>query len=278
MRKVIITVAPTGSLTTREQLPWIPVTPKEIADSALEAYRAGAAVVHIHVRDPQTGKAVQNQDLYKETMEYIQAESDMIICTTTGGGATSGVGPMGRIVSLDLKPDLASLNCGSMNFGKAIFQNPPDLIETFAKKMKELGVMPELEVYEIGHIANAQQISDLIGPPFRFNFVMGVNGGIPATIENLLLMRDTVGKLFGRESSWMATAIGKDETPICAHAILLGGDVRVGFEDNIFYVKGVKANSNAQLVERMVRIANEVGREVATAEEAREILHLRKRS
>jgi len=276
MRKLIITVAPTGSLTTPEQLPWIPITPKEIADSALEANKAGAAVVHIHVRDPQTGRAIQDRELYRETMEYIRAESDMIICTTTGGGATSGVGPMGRIVSLDLKPELASLNCGSMNFGKAIFQNPPDLMKTFAMKMKELGVKPELEVYEIGHIANAKQIAELIGPPFRFNFVLGVSGGIPATLESLLLMRDIVAKFFGRDSSWMATAIGKYETSICAHAILLGGDVRVGFEDNIYYSRGVKAESNAQLVERMVRIANEVGREVATAEEAREILQIKK--
>jgi len=275
MRKLIITVAPTGSLTTREQLSWIPVTPKEIAESALEAYKAGAAIVHIHVRDPQTGKAVQDQELYRETIEYICAESDMIICTTTGGGATSGVGPMGRIVSLDLKPEMASLNCGSMNFGKAIFPNPPDLIETFATKMRELGIRPELEVYEIGHIANTKQIAELVGPPFRFNFVMGVNGGIPATLESLLLMRNTVAKFFGRESSWMATAIGKYETPICAHAILLGGDVRVGFEDNIYYSRGVKAESNAQLVKRMVRIAQEVGREIATAEEAREILQIR---
>ncbi len=275
MQKLIITVAPTGSLTTKEQLSWIPITPREIADSALEAYRAGAAVVHIHVRDPETGKAVQNRELYKETIEYIRAESDMIVCTTTGGGATLGVGPMGRIVSLDLKPEMASLNCGSMNFGKTIFQNPPDLIETFATKMKEVGVKPELEAYEIGHIANVQQILDLLPKPLRFNFVMGVNGGIPATIENLLLMRDTVQKLFGIESQWQVTGIGRYQLLLGIHAILLGGDVRVGFEDNIYYSKGIKAKNNAQLVERIVRIANEVGREVATAKEARAILHLK---
>jgi 3-keto-5-aminohexanoate cleavage enzyme len=275
MRKLIITVAPSGSLTTKEQLPWIPITPREIADASLEAYRAGAAIVHIHVRDPKTGKAVQDRELYKETIEYIRAESDMIINTTTGGGATLGVGPMGRIVSLDLKPEMASLNCGSMNFGKAIFQNPPDLIETFAKKMKEFGVKPELEAYEIGHIANVKQFLDLIEFPLRFNFVMGVAGGIPATIENLLFMRDTALKMYGQEITWQATAIGRYETTLCAHAILLGGDLRVGFEDNIYYSKGVKAKSNAQLVERMVRIANEVGREVASVEEARQILKLK---
>ncbi|MHA1649517.1 MAG: 3-keto-5-aminohexanoate cleavage protein [Candidatus Helarchaeota archaeon] len=274
MRKLILTVAPTGSLTTRAQLPWLPITPREIADSALEAYKAGAAIVHIHVRDPETGKGVQDRELYKETIEYIRAESDMIICTTTGGGATLGVDAMGRIVSLDLGPEMASLNCGSMNFGKAIFPNPPELIETFAKKMKEFGVKPELEVYEIGHIANVQQILNLLDQPLRFNFVMGVNGGIPATIENLLRMRDTVYKLYGTETQWQVTAIGRYETPLCVHAILLGGDIRVGFEDNIYYSKGVKAKSNAQLVERMVRIANEIGREIATAEEARDLLHL----
>ncbi|HUY01289.1 MAG TPA: 3-keto-5-aminohexanoate cleavage protein [Candidatus Deferrimicrobium sp.] len=275
MRKLIITCAPTGSLTTREQLPWIPVTPREIADSALEAYRAGAAIVHIHVRDPKTGAAVQDRESYKETIEYIRAESDMIICTTTGGGATLGVGPMGRIVSLDLKPELASLNCGSMNFGKAIFQNPPDLMETFAQKMKEFGVKPELEAYEIGHIANVGQFLDLLDKPLKFNFVMGVQGGIPATIENLLMMRDTAYKLYGAETQWQVTAIGRYQTPLGIHAILLDGDLRVGFEDNIFYSKGIKAKSNAQLVERMVRIANEIDREIATAEEAREILHLK---
>ena len=275
MQKLIITVAPTGSLTTKDQLPWIPITPREIADAALEANKAGAAVVHIHVRDPKTGAAVQDRELYKETIEYIRAESDMIICTTTGGGATLGIGPMGRIVSLDLKPELASLNCGSMNFGKAIFQNPPDLMETFAKKMKEFGVKAELEAYEIGHIANVQQLLNHLDRPLRFNFVMGVNGGIPATIENLILMRDTAIKLYGPETLWMVTAIGRYETRLCAYAILLGGDLRVGFEDNIYYSKGIKAMSNASLVERMVRIAHEVGREVATAEEARSILHLK---
>jgi 3-keto-5-aminohexanoate cleavage enzyme len=275
MQKLIISCAPTGSLTTREQLPWIPVTPREIADSSLEAYKAGAAIVHIHVRDPKTGAAIQDRELYKETMEYIRAESDMIICTTTGGGATLGVGPMGRIVSLDLKPELASLNCGSMNFGKAIFQNPPDLMEIFAKKMKEFGVKPELEAYEIGHIANVGQILEFLERPLKFNFVMGVQGGIPATIENLLMMRDTAYKLYGPETQWQVTAIGRYQTPLGIHAILLDGDLRVGFEDNIYYSKGIKAKSNAQLVERMVRIAHEIGREIATAEEAREILQLK---
>jgi 3-keto-5-aminohexanoate cleavage enzyme len=275
MQKLIISCAPTGSLTTREQLPWIPVTPREIADSSLEAYKAGAAIVHIHVRDPKTGAAIQDRELYKETMEYIRSESDMIICTTTGGGATLGVGPMGRIVSLDLKPELASLNCGSMNFGKAIFQNPPDLMEIFAKKMKEFGVKPELEAYEIGHIANVGQILEFLERPLKFNFVMGVQGGIPATIENLLMMRDTAYKLYGPETQWQVTAIGRYQTPLGIHAILLDGDLRVGFEDNIYYSKGIKAKSNAQLVERMVRIAHEIGREIATAEEAREILQLK---
>ncbi|MHA1266028.1 MAG: 3-keto-5-aminohexanoate cleavage protein [Candidatus Helarchaeota archaeon] len=274
MQKLVITVAPTGSLTTKEQLPWIPITPREIADAALEAYKAGAAIVHIHVRDPKTGKAVQDRELYKEVIEYIRAESDMIICTTTGGGATLGVGPRGRIVSIDLKPEMASLNCGSMNFGRAVFQNPPDLIEKFADKMREAGVKPELEAYEIGHIANVRNIEKLLEPPLRFNFVMGVNGGIPATIENLLLMRETITKFYGRDCLWMVTAIGRYELPMCVHAILLGGDVRVGFEDNIYYSKGIKAKSNAQLVARIVRIANELGREIATPEEAREILHL----
>ncbi|TFG05803.1 MAG: 3-keto-5-aminohexanoate cleavage protein [Promethearchaeota archaeon] len=275
MRKLIITVAPTGSLTTKEQLPWIPVTPREIATAALESYKAGAAVVHIHVRDPETGKAVQDLELYRETMEYIRAESDIIICTTTGGGATLGVDPLGRVVSLSLKPEMASLNCGSMNFGNAIFQNPPALIKTFAEKMKAQEVKAELEVYEIGHIANVKQVADLLDPPFRFNFVMGVNGGIPGTIENLLFMRDTVFQMYGAESLWMVTAIGRYETPLCTHAILLGGDIRVGFEDNIYYSKGIKAKNNAQLVERMVRIAGEVGREVATPQEARQILQIK---
>ncbi|HMF30477.1 MAG TPA: 3-keto-5-aminohexanoate cleavage protein [Candidatus Lokiarchaeia archaeon] len=280
MRKLIITVAPTGSLTTREQLPWIPVTPREIADAAVEAYQAGAAIVHIHVRDPVTGEPAQEQELYRETIDYIREDTagKMIICTTTGGRATMGATPEERMCSLDLQPELASLNVNSMNFGPRIFPNPPDVVELFAQTMKDKGIKPEVECYDIGHVDVLRDLvkRDLITPPLRVNFVMGVKGGIPATFKNLLSIYDAcqLEECAGQDMSWMVTALGAGELPMSVLAMMMGGDVRVGFEDNIYYKKGEKAKSNAQLVEHISRIAEELDREVATADEARQILGL----
>ncbi|GAB4321619.1 MAG: 3-keto-5-aminohexanoate cleavage protein [Promethearchaeota archaeon] len=284
MRKLIITVAPTGSLTTREQLPWLPVTPEEIASAAVESYEAGAAVVHVHVRDPETGRPVQDVDLYRRTVELVRRGTGgkMIVCTTTGGGATSGATPEQRLCSLQLEPppELASLNVSSMNFGSKVFPNPPEVVEAFASAMKERGVKPEIEVYDVGHLVVVEDLVErgLLDPPLRVNFVMGVRGGIPASLENLSFLRDKLrsGGLGGVESTWMVTAIGRHQLPACVAATLMGGDVRVGFEDNVYYRRGEKARSNAQLVERVARIARELDREVATADEAREVLKLKK--
>ncbi len=280
MRKLIITVAPTGSLTTREQLPWIPVTPREIADAAVEAYQAGAAIAHLHVRNPITGEPSQDQQLYRETIDFIRSDTGgkMIICTTTGGRATMGATAEERMCSLDLKPELASLNVNSMNFGAKLFPNPPEMVDLFARTMKEKGIKPEVECYDIGHVDILRDLvkRSLVRPPLRVNFVMGTKGGIPATFKNLLAMHDAaqMEECAGQEMSWMVTAIGASELPMSVFAMMMGGDVRVGFEDNIYYKKGEKAKSNAQLVEHIVRISGELDREIATTDDARKILGL----
>ncbi len=280
MRKLIITVAPTGSLTTKDQLSVLPVTPREIAAASVECFAKGATVAHLHVRDPKTGAPRQDRELYKETMDIIRSETNrkMIICTTTGGGATSGATPEQRLCSLDLKPELASLNASSMNFGSKLFPNPPDVVELFAKTMKQKDIKPEIEAYDIGHVDVVVDLvkRGLVDPPLRINFVMGVKGGIPATLKNLIMMREAVDvpEIATHDMSWMVTAIGKDELPLSVASMLMGGDVRVGFEDNIYYRKGEKAQSNAQLVERIARIAGELDRGIANPAEARQILNL----
>ena len=246
----------------------------------MESYQAGAAIVHIHVRDPVTGEPAQEQELYRETIDYIRSETNgkMIICTTTGGRATMGATPEERMCSLDIQPELASLNVNSMNFGQRIFPNPPDVVELFARTMREKGIKPEVECYDIGHVDVLHDLvkRDLISPPLRVNFVMGTKGGIPATFKNLQAMHDAcqMDGDAGQDMSWMVTAIGAAELPMSVLAMMMGGDVRVGFEDNIYYKKGEKAKSNAQLVEHIARIAEEIDREVATSDEARQILGL----
>jgi 3-keto-5-aminohexanoate cleavage enzyme len=202
----------------------------------------------------------------------------MIICTTTGGRATMGATPEERMCSLDLLPELASLNVNSMNFGPKLFPNPPEVVDLFAQTMKDKGIKPEVECYDIGHVDILRDLvkRGLIMAPLRVNFVMGTKGGIPATFKNLLAMYDSCQfeECAGQDMSWMVTAIGAAELPMSVMAMMMGGDVRVGFEDNIYYKKGEKAKSNAQLVEHIARIAEELDREVATAEEARTILGL----
>ena len=229
MRKVIITVAPTGSLTTREQLPVLPITPREIAEASVECFEKGATIAHLHVRDPKTGAPRQDPELYKETIDIIRSETNgqMLICTTTGGGATTGATPEQRLCSIELKPELASLNVSSMNFGTKMFPNPPDMVEYFARRMKQHGVKPEIEAYDLGHLDVIVDLikRGIIDPPLRVNFVMGVKGGIPATFKNLMLMREAldVPDLTTYDMSWMVTAIGKDELPLSVAALLMGG-------------------------------------------------------
>lgn len=272
MDPLIITVAVTGAEVTREHNPNLPITPEEIVQAAVECYDAGASIVHVHVRDPETGKPSSDPELFKRVLEGIREKRpDMIVQFTTGGAI--GMTEEERIAPVYLKPDMATLNMGSMNFGDDVFLNPPKFIRRLAKTMIEVGVKPEIEVYDISMIATAKKLikEGLILEPPHFDFVMGVPGGIPATVENLLIMKRNLPP----NATWSVAAVGRHQLPMNVTAILLGGHVRTGFEDNVYYKKGVLAKSNAQLVERIVRIAEELGRPIATPKQAREILHLR---
>lgn len=271
MQKLIITAALTGAEVTKEQQPNLPITPEEIAEAAYEAYKAGASIVHIHARD-KDGNPTQDYEVYKEIKERIGAKCPVIFQPSTGGAVWHTLEE--RLQPVELRPEMATLSCGTCNFGPDVFMNTQEYMEKFAKRMKELGVKPELEIFERGMIKNALTLvkKGLIDEPLHFDFVMGVPGAIPGEIRDLLYLVESIPK----GSTWTVAGIGRYELPLATVAILLGGHVRVGFEDNIYYKKGELAKSNAQLVERIVRLAHELGREVATPDEAREILNIKR--
>ena len=269
MDEVIISAALVGSWPTRQQTPYIPISPEEIAQSAVEAWREGAAIVHIHVRDDE-GKVVCDVGRYRRVVELIgEAGCDVIVNLSTGGGAgTTALEDRANPVSL--KPELASLDCGSVNFGDRVFLNPPDFLERLATEMKEKGVKPEIECFEAGMIGNAMRLIDkgLIDPPYWFQFVLGVRGAAPATAKQLLHMVESIPA----GTPWSVCGISRYQLPMNVLAIAMGGHPRTGMEDNIYYRKGELASSNAQLVARLARIARECGREPATPDQARAIL------
>lgn len=269
MEKLIITVAICGAEAGKLDNPALPITPEEIAREAHRSYLAGASVVHLHVRDQQ-GNPSQDVDIFRLVMESIRQKCDVIIQISTGGAI--GASPEERVAPLELLPEMASLTCGTVNFGEGVFWNPPNLIAHFAGRMKELGVRPEIEVFEAGMIQNALNLvkKGLLDLPLHFDFVMGVPGGITGNVRDLIYLSETIPP----GSTWTVAGIGRFELPLAVAAIILGGHVRVGFEDNIYYRKDVLALSNAQLVERVKRIALELGREIATPAEARQILHI----
>lgn len=272
MEKLIITAALTGAEVTKEKQPYLPVTPDEIAEAAYECYKAGASIVHVHARE-KDGSPTQSYEVYKEIKEKIEAKCNIIFQPSTGGAVWHS--PEERLQPVELAPEMATLSCGTCNFGSDVFMNSEEYIEKFAKRMKELGVKPEVEVFERGMINNALRLvkKDLIESPLHFDFVLGVPGACPGTPDDLIHMIRSVPM----DSTWTVAGIGRSELPLATMAIVLGGHVRVGFEDNIYYSKGVLARSNAQLVERVVRIAKELEREVATPDEAREILGIKKK-
>ena len=271
--KVIITVAPTGSIPSRKDTPYLPIKAEEVAEETRRAYEAGAAVVHLHARNPETGEPCSDIDVFRRYLEEIKKRCPIITQITTGGGATTlGLGPEARLKAVEeLRPDSASLNAGSMNFGRKLFPNPPDVMELFAKKMKELGVKPEFEVYDVGMINNAIQWvikPGLAEPPFRFSFVMGVMGGIPASLRNLSILIDDLPE----NCTWQVIGIGRHQLSLGAAGVAAGGGLRVGFEDNIYLKRGVLAKSNAELVSAAVKMIEGMGKEVATVNEAKEII------
>ncbi|MBW2102112.1 MAG: 3-keto-5-aminohexanoate cleavage protein [Deltaproteobacteria bacterium] len=287
-RKVVLTVSVTGSIGDRTQNPNLPVTPREIAESAMEAQKAGAAVAHIHVRDPETGKPSMALELYEEVVERIRAESDLIINLTSGAGGrfipddNDPVGPgpgsnlrlpekrMAHV--LKLKPEICSLDVGTMNFGPFVFVNCQGHVEAMAKMALEAGVKPEMEVFELGHIEIARHLlkKGLVKSPPLFQLCMGLRWGIPARPEYMIAMRDALPE----GALWAGFAGAAGAFPMLAQAVLLGGNARIGFEDTLHVEKGKPASGNRELVEKAVSIIRALGAEPATSEEARQILQL----
>ncbi|MFH2130406.1 MAG: 3-keto-5-aminohexanoate cleavage protein [bacterium] len=272
MEKLIITAAITGSRITREATPYIPITPEEIAQSAIECWKAGASVVHIHVRDPETGQGTQNIDIFRRVVEPLRQQTDLILCLTTSGIPGRNLPTAERLAVLDLKPELASFDAGSINLGNGVFSNSPAFLVEAAGKMKEKGVKPELEIFDLGMIMTCLQLRDngLLQDPLYFQLVLGTPWGAPASLKSLVHLLDHLPE----NSDWSAFGVGKDHLPIAMAAMMSGGHVRVGMEDNLYLKKGVLADSNARFVERIVRIAGEVGRDIASPTEARTILKL----
>jgi 3-keto-5-aminohexanoate cleavage enzyme len=267
MEKLIITVALVGAEITKEQQPNLPVTPDEIADEAFRCYEAGASIIHLHVRFDD-GTPTQDRSRYQETIAKIKERCDVIVQVSTGGAV--GMTAEERLQPVSLSPEMATLTCGTVNFGNDVFWNSPAHLERFAAELKRYGVRPEFEIFEAGMIANAMQLAkkDLVEPPYHFDFVLGVPGAMPANAKNLQLLIDSLPA----GATWSVAGIGRHQLPMATLAIVLGGHVRVGFEDNIYYRKGELASSNAELVERVVRIARELDRPIATPDEARRIL------
>lgn len=275
---VIITCAITGAETTRERQPNLPITPNEQALAAAEAVKAGASIIHLHVREDD-GKPSQRIERFAESISTIREKApEAIIQISTGGAIGESID--NRAKPLTLKPEMASLNLGTMNFGEDVFFNHPRDIVGLASRMHQNGVMPELEIYEVGMLENAFRLAKqgILRPPFHFQFVLGVPGGMSGEAKNLVhlvsVLESGMSDAGNEDIHWGVAGVGRYQLPLAVQALTMGGHVRVGFEDNIFYHKGQIASSNAQLVERITRISRELGREVATPEMARKILGL----
>ncbi|MGB3471012.1 MAG: 3-keto-5-aminohexanoate cleavage protein [Erythrobacter sp.] len=294
-KNVIITCAVTGSGDTTNRSTHVPVTPNEIAKAAIEAAKAGAAIAHIHVRDPETGQPSRELDLYREVVDRIRdEETDVIINLTTGMGGdlylgpdddplefasdTDLVGQLERMKHVEtLLPEICSLDCGSFNYpgGNYVYVSTPDMLELGAARLQKIGVKPELEVFDLGHVWFAKELikKGLLNAPPLFQVCMGVRWGAEASPRNFMTM---VENLPG-DANWAGFALGAQEMPFVAQSTLLGGHVRVGLEDNLYLAKGVLA-TNAQLVERARSIVENMGASVQSPEQARRSLDLEKQA
>ncbi|HBY46357.1 MAG TPA: 3-keto-5-aminohexanoate cleavage protein [Thermomicrobiales bacterium] len=269
MDKLIISAALTGSRTSRAQTPYVPITEEEIAQQAVECWRAGAAIVHIHVRDQQ-GRVSCDAWRYQKVTDLVRAAgSDVIMNWSTGGGAGI-VTDDDRTAPVRNAPEVASFDCGSTNFGDGVFINSPAFLDNLAREMNEHLVTPEIEIFDSGMVENARQLiaDGLLQPPYWFQFVLGLRGGAPATARELTHLVDSLPP----DSRWSVCAIGRNQLPMNVMAIAMGGHARTGLEDNIYYGYRQLAISNAQLVERIARLAEELGRPIARPDEAREII------
>jgi 3-keto-5-aminohexanoate cleavage enzyme len=280
MGKVIVTAALTGVLATREQCPAIPYTPKEIGEEARRAADAGAAIVHIHARNPQGGPD-WSVETFAEILSEVRARTDAIVNVSTGA---VGLPAEERIAHIrELKPEMAALNMGSMNYAiysekkkvfyhDHVFANPFRDIQLFLETMKAAGVRPEMECFDAGHIGNTRPLIDMgvLDAPYQFSLIMGVLGGIPGTTRHLVDQVDSLPQ----GSHWQVIGIGLNQWPLVATALAMGGNVRVGLEDNFYLEQGKMAKSNGDLVEKASHLARDLGREVASIAEAREQLSL----
>lgn len=275
MEKLIITAAICGAEVTKEQNPAVPYTVEEIVREAQSAVQAGAAIVHLHVREDD-GTPTQSKARFKECMDAIyKVCPDVIIIPSTGGAV--GMTAEERLQPTELFPEMATLDCGTCNFGDDVFENTMPMMRAFGKRMLENNIKPEYECFEMGHldtILNMARKGQVHGAPMQFNFVLGVPGCTPATVQNLCWLVNSIPS----GSTWTATGIGRNAFTLAAPTIVMGGHVRVGFEDNLYLEKGVLAKSNGELVAKVVRMAKELGRDIATSEEARKILNLKPRN
>jgi len=302
MEKLIITAALTGGVTLPAQTPYLPITPEQIAEDAYKSREAGAAIVHIHARDPKTGKPTGNPEIFREILTHVKKRCDAIICVTTGGGL--GMSREDRVRAVPtFRPELSSLNMGSMNFSihpvvrkirefrydweeayaigskDAVFRNTFEDLEYILKTMKENDVKPELEIYDAGHLYNAAWLirDGVLKPPIHMQFVTGVLGGIGSEAEDIVYLKNTADRLIGAQNyTWSVIGVGYPwQFYVGSLSTIMGGHVRVGLEDNIYVERGVLAKSSGDLVAKMVRIAGELGREIATPNDARKILGLK---
>jgi uncharacterized protein (DUF849 family) len=304
MDKLIITAALTGNITLPTQTPHLPLTPQQIIDDAVKAAEAGAASVHIHGRDPKTARPTTEPAVYREIATGIKARSNVIVCVTTGGTADMTPAQRAQVVPA-LKPELATFNTGSINFSihpiadrykdeefkfpwekefasgtrDFIFRNTFGDIEKLCQIMEDNNTKPEFEVYDVGHLYNLSFLirRKIVKTPVWLQFVTGILGGIGSALEDIMYLKQTADRLIGSENyKWSVIGAGYPaEFNVGTLSIMMGGHARVGMEDNIFIAKGVLAKSNAELVEKIVRIARELGREIATPDEARAILGLK---
>jgi len=299
MNKRIITAAITGSIHTPSMSPYLPVTPDEIVEETVRAYNAGAAVAHIHVRDPQTGRPVPEVSLYQEVASKVKSRCNIVLCITTGGGLGMTTEERVRAIPL-LKPELASCNFGSLNFAlfhaldtykefkfpweaeylaaseNLIFPNTFQMLREMLPIFQQNETQPELEIYDVGMINNAAFMLNrgILKRPVYMQFVMGILGGIQPTPNNLMFMFNTAKDLIG-DFTWSVCAAGRQQFNMCTLSLIMGGNVRVGLEDNLYLEKGVRAKSNGEQVEKIARMTRELGLEVASPDEARQILGLK---
>jgi len=299
-KKAIITAAVSGAIHTPTMSPHLPITPQQLIDDIMSVYEAGGAVAHLHVRDPETGQPKADQEIFKEVATEVKKRCDIVLCMTTGGSLGDTVENRARVVST-LEPELASLNAGSLNFAlfhvvpkyegqwkydwerqylagteDFIFPNTFYTIRKFTELMGQYRTKPEFEIYDVGMINNLAYLIDTgkIETPVYLQFVLGILGGIPATVENLVFLVQTARQQIG-DFQWSVCAAGRTQLAMTTHALLMGGHARVGLEDNLYLEKGILAKSSGEQVAKLKRIAGELGVETATPEEARKILGLK---